>query len=86
MIPRQVSGGPLKPFFGLSGNAQWRVAQPFDFASTGNSVGAPFFAFFAKGGNHERLHDPAYLRTDEGYYWQHLCPPLQRTKGCGTLS
>jgi hypothetical protein len=30
-----------------------RVAQAFDLASITNIVGAPFFAFFAKGGSRE---------------------------------
>ena len=38
----------------MSGS-EWRVAQALDLAGTSNTVGAPFFAFFAKGGNHERI-------------------------------
>jgi len=37
------------------------VAQAFDVAGITNMVGAPSFAQFAKGGNHERLGSGAYL-------------------------
>jgi hypothetical protein len=57
----------------------------FDLSGIGNTVGAPFFAHFAKGGNHERLgsrvHPTITKRCSE-----HRRPPLQRTQGWGTLS
>jgi hypothetical protein len=32
----------------------------FGFAETGDTVGAPLFAHFAKGGNHEGMRDGVY--------------------------
>jgi hypothetical protein len=34
---------------------RWRVAQAFDFAGITNRMGAPSFAFFAKGGTRKCL-------------------------------
>jgi hypothetical protein len=35
----------------------WRAAQAFDLAGITNTVGAPSFAQFAKGGNHQRIRN-----------------------------
>ena len=37
----------------------WRVAQAFDLTGTTNTVGAPLFARFAKGGSLERRRNGA---------------------------
>jgi hypothetical protein len=41
----------------------WRVAQAFDLAGVTNTVGAPSFAQFAKGGSWKPLRDVARLRS-----------------------
>jgi hypothetical protein len=50
---------PVRTFYGanvIDIYNSGRVAQPFDPAGITNTVGAPLFAFFAKGGYYERLH------------------------------
>lgn len=61
-----------------------RVAQAFDFADTNKAEGAPSFAQFAKGGNHERIRN---LGCVEGQKLcrQHDCPPLQKAQRRGSL-
>ena len=64
----------------MSGS-EWRVAQALDLAGTSNTVGAPFFAFFAKGGNHERIDNRVCAERTIRLRRQRRYPPLQKTQG-----
>jgi len=61
------------------------VAQAFEFAGANKTEGAPSFAQFAKGGNHESIRN-GFVQKDKKSCRQHRYPPLQKTQGRGTLS
>ena len=82
-----MSGPPApdsEKFKGLLKQVIRRVAQAFEFAGTNKAEGAPSFAQFAKGGNHERLSN-GICAEGKSRCRQHHDPPLQRTQGRGTL-
>jgi len=57
------------------------VAQAFDRAAVTNTVGAPLFAFFAKGGNHERVGNGVRSRADKSCASSIAAHPCKKRKG-----
>ncbi len=58
------------------------VARVFDLADTTNTVGAPLFAFFAKGGNYECLRQRSLRRQTPK---RNLPPPHIHSHGTGLV-
>jgi hypothetical protein len=58
------------------------MAQTLDLAGMTNTVGAPSFAHFAKGGNHERLRN-GFAQKAKTLCQQHPYPPLQKNARTG---
>ena len=71
---------------GVVDEGRWRVAQAFDFAGITNRMGAPSFAFFAKGGRWEclpELFDYAAKEQINGrtQYRRRVGPKKQKPRG-----
>ncbi|MBZ5682467.1 MAG: hypothetical protein LAO24_20435 [Acidobacteriia bacterium] len=60
------------------------MAQLLTLLAQTKQWGAPSFAQFAKGGNHELMRNGVYAEGQKCR--QHRYPPLQKTQGRGTLS
>jgi len=59
------------------------MTQAFDLVGITSKVGAPSFAFFAKGGNHELLRSWVYVER-QSVVSAASYPPLHKTQGRGT--
>src|SRR5580698_2588120 len=79
------TGSPRNPTIDEQSSKIGRVARPFDHSDAPNKVGAPLFAFFAKGGRDAACSADFDIAQIQYFKQHHTRPCQQRNDGAPTL-